>query len=339
MSQIALEAWVSTSDHKYTRTCAEKVLLYYSHDVVTTVRSAEKGQQLLSANPGLPTTKLSYVIVKDIAEPNAFDKAIISSPPFAAVLHTASPFHYAATDFENDMLKPAVNGTLNILNAIKAHAPEIKKVVVTSSFAAIINMQSPPEVYDESMWNPISWEQAQTNGTMAYVGSKKFAEKAAWDFMAVEKPGFALATVNPVLVFGPIMEGSLTSLNAVNTSNVVFRDMIQGRMKDGITNGSFSWVDVRDVAAMHVAALEKSEADGQRFIAAAGRYSNSEIASIIKKHFPSLQDKLPEHIELESSKAGYGIDNSSAEKILGVKFRDLAHAVVDTVDSLLKVEA
>ncbi|CAD0031362.1 unnamed protein product [Aureobasidium pullulans] len=258
--------------------------------------SAEKGQQLLSANPGLPTTKLSYVIVKDIAEPNAFDKAIISSPPFAAVLHTASPFHYAATDFENDMLKPVVNGTLNILNAIKAHAPEIKKVVVTSSFAAIINMQSPPEVYDESMWNPISWEQAQTNGAMAYVGSKKFAEKAAWDFMAVEKPGFALATVNPVLVFGPIMEGSLTSLNA-------------------------------------------SEADGQRFIAAAGRYSNSEIASIIKKHFPSLQDKLPEHIELESSKAGYGIDNSSAEKILGVKFRDLAHAVVDTVDSLLKVEA
>jgi nucleoside-diphosphate-sugar epimerase len=81
----------------------------------------------------------------------------------------------------------------------------------------------------------------------------------------------------------------------------------------------------------------RSKADGRRFIAAAGQYSNNELASIIKERFPELSSKLPEHIERESSAAGYSIDNSSATDVLGVKFRMLDDAVVDTVSSLMRV--
>ena len=88
---------------------------------------------------------------------------------------------------------------------------------------------------------------------------------------------------------------------------------------------------------MHVAAVERSEANGRRFIAAAGRYSNSELASIIKERLPELSSALPEDIERESDNAGYTIDNSSASDVLRIKFRGLDDAVVDTVKSLLRV--
>jgi hypothetical protein len=65
---------------------------------VTTVRSPEKANQIKSAYPDLDASKLDFAIVEDIAKEGAFDKAVVSDPPFEAVLHTASPFHYNATD-------------------------------------------------------------------------------------------------------------------------------------------------------------------------------------------------------------------------------------------------
>jgi nucleoside-diphosphate-sugar epimerase len=71
-----------------------------------------------------------------------------------------------------DVLNPAINGTTGILKAVKAHAPSVKRVVVTSSFAAIVNMACPPKVYDETSWNPVTWEEAVADRSLAYRGSK-----------------------------------------------------------------------------------------------------------------------------------------------------------------------
>ncbi|EXJ80703.1 dihydroflavonol-4-reductase [Capronia epimyces CBS 606.96] len=314
-------------------------LLKRGHDVVFTVRSDEKGQKILSNHPGTPSSKLSYVIVKDIAQETAFDEAVKSDPPFEAVLHTASPFHFNVTDVKKDLLDPAIVGTTGILKAVKKSAPTVKRIVITSSFAAIMNPDKPAKVYSEANWNPITWEEALRSPGDGYRGSKTFAEKAAWDFVEKEKPNFDVVTINPPLVLGPVVH-YFNSLDAINTSNARIRDLIQGKNKDGIPpSGLYLFVDVRDLALAHVKAIETPAAGGKRFFVTAGYFSNGAIAQIIKDNFPQLADKLPATIEDETPKDVYGYDNSRSKEILGIEYRSLKESIVDTVKSLLAVGA
>ena len=95
-----------------------------------------------------------------------------SQPPFDYVIHTASPFHHNFDDPVKDILDPAVKGTTGILRSIKAFAPEVKRVVITSSFAAIVNPASHPRVYDETSWNAVTWDEAVAQRALTYRGSK-----------------------------------------------------------------------------------------------------------------------------------------------------------------------
>lgn len=314
-------------------------LLQHGHDVVFTVRSDEKGQKILKNHPGTPSSKLSYVLVADIAQEGAFDEAVKSDPPFEAVLHTASPFHFRVTDPKKDLLDPAIIGTTGILKSVKKSAPSVKRVVITSSFAAILNATKHEKTYSEANWNPITWEEALQNPANGYRGSKTLAEKAAWDFVENEKPNFDIATINPPLVLGPVVH-YLNSLDTINTSNERISNMIQGKCKDGLPpTGVFLWVDVRDVALAHVKAMEIPDAGGKRFFCTAGHYSNADLATIIKKNFPDLADKLPAEIVSDSPAELYGYDNSRSKKVLGLEYRSLEESVTDTVKSLLEVGA
>lgn len=87
-------------------------------------------------------------------------QAVKATPPFDYVLHTASPFHFNVEDPVKDFLDPAIKGTTGILKAIKAYAPTVKRVVITSSFAAIVNPGKHPKVYNEEQWNEVTWEEA-----------------------------------------------------------------------------------------------------------------------------------------------------------------------------------
>lgn len=94
-----------------------------------------------------------------------------SDPPFDFVIHTASPYYFNVQDPVKDFLEPAINGTVGILKAITAHAPAVKRVVLTSSFATIVNPSDHAKVYDETMRNPMTREQAM-DPRQAYSGSK-----------------------------------------------------------------------------------------------------------------------------------------------------------------------
>lgn len=313
------------------------VLVQHGHDIVATVRSDEKGQKILSNHPGLPKSRLSYFIVEDISQPGAFDEAV-KVAPFDAVIHTASPFHFNI-QHADELLEPAVQGTTGILKAIKASAPTVKRVAITSSFASIINAANHAKVYSEEIWNPVTREQASVDNATAYRASKTLAEKAAWEFVEKEKPGFELSTLCPPLVLGPVVH-YFNSLDAINTSNVRVRDMIQGKCKEKLPpTGIFIWVDVRDLALAHVKAIELPEAAGKRFLITEGYYINAEIAKAIKDNFPNLADKLPAELVSDRPKDVYGIDNSRSLKVLGLKYRSLEESIVDTVKSLLAAGA
>lgn len=304
-----------------------------------TVRSEEKGRKILE-NRDVLNNKLSYVIVKDIAEDGAFDEAVVSDPPFDAVVHTASPFHFNVSDPKKELLEPAIIGTTGILKAIKAKAPSVKRVAITSSFAAIINPKNHPKSYSEQDWNPVTMEEALEDPLTAYRASKAFAEKAAWDFVRNEQPNFQLTTLCPPLVWGPVVH-YLNSLDALNTSNARIRDMIQGKMKKEPASSRLSiWVDVRDLAMAHVKAIELPEAAGKRFFVTAGYYSDKDIVDCIRQDFPELRSQLPPQDSVDDKPNDvFKYDNSRSLDLLGLKYRSLRDCVADTVKSLLAVGA
>ncbi|RPA82715.1 NAD(P)-binding protein [Ascobolus immersus RN42] len=316
-----------------------EILLKNGHKVRFTVRTEEKAQALLSAYPEY-ASNVDYVLVPDIAVPGAFDEAVKSDPPFEAIIHTASPFHFRVTDIQKQLLEPAIIGTTSVLKAAKAYAPTVKRVVITSSFAAIVDRaigNDPSKTYSEADWNPITEEQAQENASEGYRASKTFAEKAAWKFVEEEKPNFDVATINPPLVYGPIKKETST-LKQINTSNERILDLIQGKYKDGIAQTAvFLWVDVRNVAQAHVEAAVRPDAGGKRFFLVAGKFSNQEVVDIIAKHYPEYKDVLPKERQENDGfpKDGvYSADNSRSRQVLGIEYISLEDSIKDTVASL-----
>ena len=302
----------------------------HSHTVVTTVRSAAKGQKILDAHPDVSKDQLSYVIVEDVAEEGAFDKVVKADPPFDAVIHTASPFTFKF-DKPIELLDPAIKGTTGILKAIKAHAPSVKRVVITSSFAAITSPERHPSVYDENMWNPVTYEEGLSDRAKTYRASKTLAEKAAWSFVENEKPNFSLATICPPLVLGPVLP-YLSSLDSINTSNAQLLSLTQGGWKEKLPpTGTWLWVDVRDAALAHVRAMEVPEAGGKRFFVTAGHYDMAEVAAIAKKYWAV---QLPGKLESDKPNPVYGYDNGRSKDILGLSYLPLEKCVVDAIASL-----
>ncbi|PYH94495.1 NAD(P)-binding protein [Aspergillus ellipticus CBS 707.79] len=310
-----------------------KTLLAGNHTVVTTVRSAEKGEKILAAHSEASKGQLSYVVVPDIAQEGAFDKAVISDPPFDAVLHTASPFHFRFQD-PKELLDPAIHGTKGILRAIKNSAPSVKRVVITSSFAAIVNPDGHPDVYSESRWNPVTYEEGIADRAKSYRASKALAERAAWSFVEEEKPGFSLATICPPYVFGPPIHPP-ESQEALNTSNLGFGSLMQGGWKEKLPpTGTWLWVDVRDIALAHVRAMEIPEAAGNRFFITAGHFDMKEVAEIAKKNFPEYADKLPAELISDKPNPLYDFDNSRSREVLGLEYMPLETSVVNTIKFL-----
>lgn len=272
----------------------------------------------------------------------AFDEAVISDPPFEAVIHTASLYHYNVTDNQYDILDPAINGTTGILEAIIKSAPSVKRVVITSAFAAIVDTHRRERYqYSERDWNPVTLDCARHAPLGGYRGSKTSAERAAWDIMRAQHVNFTLATLQPPPIIGPIAH-HVTSLDSINESNKRLRDLVVRvyRTQDLGPVPVPLWVDVRDVALAHVLCMEKPEAGGLRFLLTAGPYSSRQLAEAIDKHFPQLRDRLPTGTALANAGIPadsdiFGYDNSRSKQVLGLVYRPLKLSVVDTVESIL----
>ncbi len=187
-----------------------------------------------------------------------------------ALIHCASPFPLAQPKDEQALIRPAVEGTTRVLTA--AHAAGLGRVVLTSSTVAVLN-DGKDALQDEADWCDTSLP-----GTTAYARSKTLAEKAAWA-LARDK-GLALTTINPGLVVGPPLDGHFGS-----SLDLILR-ILKGR--DPILPPiGFPMVDVRDVAEMHLRALDRPETAGKRFIAAAGSMTLADVGRLFKTAYPT----------------------------------------------------
>ncbi|KAL7418135.1 putative D-lactaldehyde dehydrogenase [Mrakia frigida] len=313
-----------------------KALLADGFKVIGTVRSEEKGKYLVNL---LKNDSFSFVIVKDISEPNAFDEAVKG---VEGIVHTASPFYMTAGSV-SELVGPAVQGTVGVLKSAKKNGKDVKRVVVTSSVASIqnTNVTTPGKVWTESDWNTFSVSEIEEKGDKAagyhlYMASKTLAERAAWEFIEKEKPSFSLATINPPYVFGPILH-QVESASSLNTSVGVFFPTAKGEKKASDLPGTVgNWVDVRDVAFAHAKALALPEAGGNRFITGAGPCCVQDFTESLLKAYPSLPN-IPTGqpgAAAEANKKSQVFDGSKATQVLGLKYHTMDETVKDMYDSI-----
>lgn len=325
-------------------------LLERGYAVRGTARSVVKGDYLKQkfASYG---DRFEVVIVEDIARDGAFDEAVKGVD---AVEHTASPFHLQAND-PDELIKPAVNGTVGMLKSIlKDESTKIKRVVITSSGAAVLHDDPNPTTFTEADWNDQCLEilkkyedegrKNEAPNIAKYRASKTLAERSAWEF--VNNPenktriGWDLVVLNPPFVFGPAIH-EVSSPDALNTSAATFYNYVADGAKANAAGNEFlantgtCWIDVRDLAEAHALALEKQAAGGERIIIDAGLWKWQDFIDAANdlNPPPKLKTTLPVGVRGAGKTAKHlTIYNAAkAGRILGLKYRTIAETTRDTL--------
>ena len=221
--------------------------------VRTTIRSESRIDEINKAMDKYPNLdqNLEFYIC-DLLEDKGWDVAVDGCD---YVLHVASPFILEVPSDEDVLIRPAVDGTLRVLNACSK--ADVKKVVLTSSVAAVAYGHDSEKIFDESDWSNTGGE----SGITPYAKSKTLAEKAAWEFvnkLAIDNK-FDFTVINPVGVFGPMLT------NDMGTSNSLVSKLINGELP-ACPATHMGYVDVRDVAKAHIFSMLNSSTNGKRII-------------------------------------------------------------------------
>jgi len=240
------------------------------------------------------------------------------------------------------LIVPAREGAIRVLRA--ARDAGVKRVVLTSSFAAIGYGQKP----QSTPFNETNWTDLKAEGVSAYAKSKTIAERAAWDFIAREG-GLELSVVNPVGVFGPVLGPDYS------TSILLVQRLMNGAIP-GVPGLYFGAVDVRDVADLHIRAMTDPAAKGERFLALAGDFiSMLDIAKVLKRHLGAAAKRVPTRqlpdwlvrlaalrdpaVKLILPELGKmkNATNEKARRVLGWAPRSSEEAIVATAESLVRL--
>ncbi|MBB3770503.1 dihydroflavonol-4-reductase [Angulomicrobium tetraedrale] len=257
-----------------------RVLLAAGHTVRASLRDRARAgalHALLAAAGTEPGDRLTFAIA-DLERDAGWAEA---SAGMDHVLHVASPFPAGVPTNPDELIRPAVDGTLRVLRA--ARDAGVRRVVVTSSFAAIGYGQDRRKTYFDER----DWTRPEGRDVQPYMKSKTLAERAAWDFIAHAGGTMELVTVNPVGVFGPALGPDLS------TSVSLIKAMLDGAIP-ACPRLYFGVVDVRDVAELHLKAMTNPAAAGERFLATAGDcLSMQQVAQCLRAHLGHEAARVP----------------------------------------------
>lgn len=313
-------------------------LLADGHSVRTTVRDLKKEpavREMLRVG-GAPEDAKLTVLRADLQQDAGWREAVEGCD---YVLHVASPTLTSVPENDDEMVVPARDGVLRVLRA--AREAGVKRVVLTSAFGAV-GMGHPEKsrVFTEADWSDVD------AGIPPYQKSKTLAEKAAWQFVA-EHGGIELAVVNPVGVFGPVLGADYSpSLGLVQR-------MLEGELP-ALPKFAMGYVDVRDVADLHLRAMTDPAAAGERFLAISGHSLwVREIAAILRERLGDRASKVPtRELPVWTARAlarvnprmrilgpqlgrDYDATSAKAQRVLGWSPRPIEDTIAETAESLL----
>ncbi|WP_040803647.1 SDR family oxidoreductase [Nocardia concava] len=297
-------------------------LLERGYRVRGTVRSVRRAAAVADVLPGVE------LVEADLSSDAGWADAVRDC---RYVVHTASPFPSDTPEHEDELVRPAVDGTLRVLRA--AAASGVERVVITSSVAAV-QVGNRGRLLTEADWSdPALCE--------PYEKSKTLAERAAWDF-AARHPELEVAVINPGMIIGPILRAEAgTSVDGI-------RALLSGDMP-GVPRLNFATVDVRDLAVAHRLAMETPEAAGNRYICAGDEISFPEMAQILARRYKVSTRVLPDWLVRLSARFNADartavrylgreerLTAAKAEQELGWQLRPVANSLLDTAAALIE---
>ncbi|CAG86119.2 DEHA2C08602p [Debaryomyces hansenii CBS767] len=271
---------------------------YGVHTSVRDLKKEAKLREVIKANSNLDDETINKklkVFEADVTRDEGWAEAFQGVDH---VLHVASPFPLTEPEDPNDLIIPAKEGTLRILRFATSF-PSVNRVVLTSSFAAVgYGHAERSKPFDENDFTNLDG----TNVT--YVKSKTVAEIEAWKFVKSDanthaQSPIALTVLNPAYIFGPPLKKSPDNSSSLK----IIDSLLNGAFADGCKNMYLSAIDVRDVANIHVQALQTPESEGNRFILNTGEnVSLLEVANILAENLPAEYTKNLPTKELEGTK-------------------------------------
>ncbi|MGI5988965.1 MAG: NAD-dependent epimerase/dehydratase family protein [Lachnospiraceae bacterium] len=308
-------------------------LLERGYSVRTTVRSPKKfsAVQDMLMQEGVDTTNLSFAVA-DLSKADKWPEAMEGMD---AVLHIASPL--GGNDQENpELIATAKSGVENVIRA--AISAGVKKIVMTSSEAACY----PGRKYREKTADESFWTDVNNKEITNYMRSKIIAEKEAWELIGGQNHT-KLTTILPGAILGPFMAGRRSS------TDQIFEMLLKGTPSPNVL---YNVSDVRDLAELHILAMENPAADGQRFLAHGEDMTMPQMARILKAQYPDRKVKttvVPDfivHIMARNNTAmkilntmvgmNYTLDNTKARSVLHWNPRPARETVLDATDYLIK---
>jgi dihydroflavonol-4-reductase len=260
----------------------------------------------------------------------------------AAVMHVATIIRGDEPRDPSVVIRPAVEGTERILRM--AHNAGIKRVILTSSIATVgygHGQTTGRKVYDETYFTKLE----SMRWTWAYCVGKTKAERAAWDYAKAN--GMELTTIHPGAIIGPALDKD-ASISVGLVSGLL------DNSTPALPSNGFSIIDVRDVADMHVAALEHPESIGQRYLATAEYMPFPKVAATLQELYPdrtivnrTVPDWIIRIVAMFGGPARQIIndignekvfDGSKGEALIGHPYVTARQSIKDTAESVMKFD-
>eukprot|EP00759_Apiculatamorpha_spiralis_P044148 PhF_6_TR41284/c1_g1_i8/m.62454 len=212
------------------------------------------------------------------------------------VFHVASPYfrpkpNTPASEAEAQLLRPALEGTRNVLQACAVVRP--KRIVVTGSAAAVMvgDGTAPSRALNENDWNERS-----SLTKLPYPYSKVRAERETWRLAS--ELSLDVVVVNPTLILGPVIAAERVRAkgwNELNTSCKTIGDILRGTHKGPATHREgYSVIDVKDVVKAHRLALELPSAKGRYITSSVEPVSWAQMYKWLREEFPQFRDRIPD---------------------------------------------
>ena len=307
-----------TGGSGYLGTQLVAALLRDGRQVRATVRSLEREGDIRAAvRRGDADDSRLEVVAAELTADGGWAAA---SAGCAEVHHVASPM--IQSDDPDEVIVPARDGTLRVLRA--ASDAGVRRVVLTSSFAAVGYSPKPGAEYTEA-----DWTDPDTPGLPPYPRSKAIAERTAWDFIDHEGGGTELVVVNPTFILGPTLTAHARS------SLQLTKAMLDGTMPV-VRRQRFGVADVRDVADLHIRAMAAPGAAGRRYLALADGPTISflQLAQILRERLGPLAERVPTEEAAGPEPPRLIIHNDRAKQELGWRPRPAETTIVETAESL-----
>jgi dihydroflavonol-4-reductase len=278
-------------------------LLERGYDVRTTVRDVAREPAVRDAvvTAGVDPGERLTVVAANLTSDDGWSQAVDGC---RYVLHVASPFPPVQPKDPDELIVPARDGALRVLRA--ALDAGVERVAMTSSIAAVRSARPSSEA---DPYTEADWTDGNDSARTPYVRSKTLAEQAAWEHVRAAGAEDRLATINPGAIIGP-------ALNDDHSYSLQSVQRLLGGMP-ALPRLGFTFVDVRDVADLHVLALTDPAAGGERLIATDRFLWLSDVAAVLRERLGPAAKKVPTRVAPDLLIRAMGLVDGSVRSITG----------------------